>query len=411
MRFILAPLRHKASFGFLYIANFVFAFHIFFTTYFNSSFLGARGLTEGDVSDMYLFGSLISLGALIAFPRVLRLLGAYRSILILSFFQALTLICLSIPAFAPFTFVFFVYYITSFPLIVFLLDVFLENLTQKEGRTGEIRGAFLTTTNTALVIAPLFAGALLTNYPFEALYALAAALLLPFTLIMYFSFRHFRDPHYEEIHIKSVLAEAKANRDVRNIYMLHFLLRIFFAFMVIYTPLYLHNVVGFSFEDIGMLLAIMLLPFALFELPLGKIADAYTGEKEILFVGFAILALSTALLSFITSSAFIVWAIVLFITRVGASAVEIMTESYFFKHIDGDDSDNIAIFRLTRPAGYVAAALLGALSLSIVEFRYLFIILALCMLIGLIITPLLRDSCSRRDRERETLLHNKTIAR
>src|SRR5690606_23149335 len=123
--------------------------------------------------------------------------------------------------------------------------------------------------------------------------------------------------------------ELKNYPDILRIVRVDFVLRFFYAWMVIYTPLYLHNYIGLEWSSIGVIFTIMLIPFALFELPLGTLADRVYGEKEILIAGLAIMSISTISLFFITSSAFVVWSVALFLTRVGASAVEIMSETYF----------------------------------------------------------------------------------
>ena len=165
--------------------------------------------------------------------------------------------------------------------------------------------------------------------------------------------------------------------------MAQFILRFFFAWMVIYMPIYLHVHIGFSWSEIGIMFAIMLLPFALLELPAGKIADRWLGEKEILSAGFLIAALFTILVSFITSNNFFIWTATLFMMRVGASLIEIMTESYFFKHVQGDDNNIISFFRITRPAAYIIGPIVASIALIFLDLRFIFIILGLILFSGL----------------------------
>ncbi len=152
--------------------------------------------------------------------------------------------------------------------------------------------------------------------------------------------------------------------------------------MVIYTPLHLVHL-GFSWADIGIIFSIMLLPFLFFELPLGPIADKYTGEKEIMAIGFIILGLSTISLSFITSSNLFVWAILLFATRTGASFVEVMSETYFFKQVTGSRIHAISFFRLTRPIALIISPLIASVSILYFGEQYSFIVLGIICLYGL----------------------------
>jgi predicted MFS family arabinose efflux permease len=162
--------------------------------------------------------------------------------------------------------------------------------------------------------------------------------------------------------------------------------------MVIYTPLYLHDYIGFGWQDIGIMFSIMLLPFLLLEGPLGRIADKWLGEKEFLAAGFVITAVATALIAFLREPSFILWTSVLFATRVGASMIEVMIETYFFKKISAGDADVVAFFRAVRPAAYVVAPAFAALLLSLISLSRLFIALAIIVLAGLAFTIPLKDT-------------------
>ena len=118
-------------------------------------------------------------------------------------------------------------------------------------------------------------------------------------------------------------------------------------------PIYLNQYVGFTWDKIGIIFTIVLLPYMLFEFPLGKLADRWLGEKEFLIIGFVIMAGATGALTFITSTSIVVWTIALFMTRVGGSFTEIMSETYFFKQIDDGDV-NIISKALQEKAAFAA---------------------------------------------------------
>ena len=137
---------------------------------------------------------------------------------------------------------------------------------------------------------------------------------------------------------------------------------------------------------------IMLLPFVLFELPLGIIADTRLGEKEIMATGFIITAIATAAISIPTTQNFFLWTSILFLTRTGASFIEVMTETYFFKFVNNSNSDAIGIFRLTRPISYIIGTLAATVALSFINYRFIFIGLAIIVLLGLYPTWKLKDT-------------------
>jgi predicted MFS family arabinose efflux permease len=163
----------------------------------------------------------------------------------------------------------------------------------------------------------------------------------------------------------------------------NFLLQIFYALMIIYMPIYLNQHLGFTIEEIGIAFTIMLLPFVFIQIPVGWLADKIMGEKEFLYAGFLIMAITTMSLSFITTKSFIVWGIMLFLTRIGAAVVEIMVETYFYKKITAGDSNLINIFKMTTNVAYVVASFFASIFLLSFGMKYIWVVLGLIMLLGL----------------------------
>jgi MFS-type transporter involved in bile tolerance (Atg22 family) len=126
----------------------------------------------------------------------------------------------------------------------------------------------------------------------------------------------------------------------------------------------------------------MLLPFVIIQYPLGKVADRKFGEKELLLAGFAIMGAATYVMSTIQSNSVLVWGTILFITRIGASMIEVMSETYFFKQVKPDDSDLIGFFRNAAPMAYVVAPLVATLLLFVIPINLLFVVLSIVALAG-----------------------------
>ncbi len=174
--------------------------------------------------------------------------------------------------------------------------------------------------------------------------------------------------------------------------LLSFILQFFYGWMIAWSPIYLNQIIGFSWQEIGLIFSIMLLPFALFELPLGELEDKMFGEKEIMAGGFFIAGLATASISLITSASFVAWALVLFLTRTGASAIEISTESYFFKHVSGGDTGVIGVFRLARPLALIMGPIIGAFSIKLLGFQQSFIVLGAILIASIFLALRLKDT-------------------
>ena len=175
-------------------------------------------------------------------------------------------------------------------------------------------------------------------------------------------------------------------------YLVSFVMNFFFAWMTIYMPIYLFENIGLSWQEIGAVFAIMHIPYVLLEIPWGKIADEILGEKEIMGAGIIIIGLCTISIGFITSKEFWVWACALSLTRIGASMLQVTTESYFFKKINKEDTNKISVFRNASPIAMIVGPILATLALSIANFQELFIILGIIVLLALIPNYKLNDT-------------------
>jgi len=127
----------------------------------------------------------------------------------------------------------------------------------------------------------------------------------------------------------------------------------------------------------------MLLPFVLFGMPAGQIADRWLGEKEIMITGIILMLLSTGLMFWLKSDSAIIWAILLFTGRTGAAIFEAMQETYFFKHVDGNDLDLINLFRDMRPFAWLIGTAFSAVILIFLPIQYIFLFLTITLFLSL----------------------------
>jgi len=337
-------------------------------------------------------GALLTILILFSAPTLLRRFGALTLTVILLTLEFTLVGLLAFTNITPLVLLFFVLYRGVVASLIFVFDLFLESASPKESDTGKIRGLYWALSNTALIISPTIAGLLAGDGNFQRVYIFSSLFVIPVIIIVIHNLRG------EAKNIRAPKGMLQAipvflkHRDLRNILCARFLLRLFYAWMVIYIPVYLSQVLGFNWKEIGFMLTFMLLPFALFQFPAGYLADKKLGEKELLVLGFILIATFTLIFALIGQPIFILLAIILFMTRVGASLIEIMTESYFFKHVNEDDGNVISIFRATSPFAYVIGPLLGALALSFVSFEAMFGILGFVMYLGIFFALQIRDT-------------------
>lgn len=374
----------------IYILGFLFALHATLPIYINSSFLTLIS-AEKFVGIIYSIGSAATILSFFAIPFILRKFGGYKTAIFFVLLEALSLIALASLNSVSLLILFFITSLVAISIIGFTIDLFLESVSS-DNKTGKIRGVFLTSVNMAWIISPLITSFILTDSDYWKIYMAAGALLLPVLFIIKHNLKNFKDKNYNKIPFLITLKGIWASKDIRNVFMISFLMQFFFAWMVIYTPLYLHNQIGFDWGEIGILFSIMLLPYVLTELPLGKIADDKLGEKEIMSIGFIIMAISTGVISFLSNGNFFLWMAILFITRIGASMVEIMSETYFFKKTNASQMEIVSMFRTTKPLAYIIAPIGATILFSFIEFKYIFIVLGFLMFYGLRFSLALRDT-------------------
>ncbi len=374
----------------IYILGFLFTLHATLPIYINSSFLSLIS-TERFVGIIYSLGSIITILGFFYTPFLLRKFGGYRTAIAFILLELVSLISLAFLKSSALLIFFFMASLVAIAIIGFTIDLFLENVSS-DNKTGKIRGLFLTSANMAWIISPLITSFILTDGDYWKTYMAAAVLLVPVLFIVKRNLKNFKDQNYDKTPIIMTIKEIWGGKDIRNIFMVSFIMQFFFAWMVIYMPLYLHNQIGFDWKQIGILFSVMLLPYVLTELPLGKIADEKLGEKEIMSIGFIIMAISTGIISFISNDNFFLWMAILFITRIGASMVEIMSETYFFKKTSVSQMPVVSMFRTTKPLAYIIAPIIATILFSFTELKFIFIALGFLMFYGLRFSLALKDT-------------------
>jgi len=247
--------------------------------------------------------------------------------------------------------------------------------------------------NAGWIIAPAFSSYLIASGGYKLTFIASAFFLIPFFFILLTQEKQLRNKtRYSSEKIKSVIHKIWHNKNLRGIFSIAMLLQLFYSSAVIYIPIYLHQTLGIDWNDLGLMFSIMLLPFVIFEIPAGIIADKYIGEKEILTVGFTILTIVLFFFYYIKVPTVWVWTLVLFASRSGAALIEAMRETYFFKIVDVEDVDYINLFRLTSPLAYIIGPGLAILTLKFLPLNNLFLVLAITMLSSFYFIASLKDT-------------------
>jgi len=380
MERLLSPFYQSKLLNTLFLSNIFLTFHYALIIYVNSSLLD-NFFSETQISALYIIGSIINTLLLLNTSKILDGISLYRFTiytLIIELLATVGLLASNNPLLVG---LYFIVHHIAITFIYFNMDVFVEKVSTNENMTGSIRATYMTLANITFVISPAIVAFLVFDNVYTYVYLTSSLFLLP----MFYLIRKFKKLEIKTINhikIRETTAEYIKDKNLYDIFISNFLLQLFYAFMVIYMPLYLEKIIGFSWGQIGLIFTIMLVPFVIFEVPVGEMEDDKYGEKEFLTIGFVILGLATMIMSFITLQSFWLWATILFISRIGASLVEVSVESYFFKRVNQEKSDVIAFFRISRPLSFIIAPLLAALSLQFIPFQYVFIVIGAIMIVG-----------------------------
>ena len=373
----------------IYLAGFLFSIPVALTSYINSSFLEIY-VGKNYIGIIYIIASIITILGLLKMSRILTRFGNRLTILSSCLFIFLSLVLLAfgknifliIPA--------FILYFLSTNFIITSLDIFIEDFS-RASNIGALRGFYLTIINLAWIVAQMISGSIIDKSYFFGIYLFGAGFMFLVMLIFILFLRDFKDPEYKKVAVVKTIKTFIQNEHISKIYFVNLILQTFYAWMVIYTPIYLHEYLGFGWDKIGIIFSIMLVPFVLVEFPLGKLSDK-TGEKKKLLWGFSIITVSTLLIPFMNEPSLLLLALVLFFTRVGAATIEVMSESYFFKVVNEENADEISFFRNTPSVSYIIAPLIAVPALFLIpSFKYLFFVLGAILVIGFLITLRLKD--------------------
>ncbi len=376
-----------------YIVGLVLAFATALPSYISSTFLAER-LGEGKVGLVYAAASLVTLVLLAFGPALLKHFELRTIILASGLLASVAALGLATNKTAGLILIAFISFYALTILLRFLTDYYLEAASPNSG-TGSIRGFFLTLVNLGWLLSPLAATALLNNGGYRLLYIVAGLLFMPLGLLV-INHSHKLNPEHREKWwhtLKRLLKNHDPkNRNLKNILYLDLWLNIFYAVMVVYLPIFLHQHINLTWGQIGIVFTWMLLPFVLIEYPLGRLADSKWGEQEVLVIGLLIAGVSTLIIPWLNLPNVLAWSVLLLLTRVGAASVEIMKETYLFKKIGPTDIDILTLSRNLIPLSYLIAPILASLTLLFLPIHFLFALLGLSALLIIPIAQKLKDT-------------------
>jgi MFS family permease len=380
---------NKALLKYLYFCTFLLGISSAFILYIESDYFKV-GFGSDNITFFFLVAYGIALALMLNWHHLVRKYGKFNVFIFSLIVKMIVVLILALTKVTALSAWLLVIYII-FSVINWLdMDNLLESCSTDK-KTGKIRGLYLTIENFGYLLAPLATGLLINKYGFQAAFLTSFVIMFVVSLITLSKFRNIPECALERTDFINFLKKVFARKNVMRAYYVSFLLEFFYALMIIYTPLYLLDL-GFDWITIGKIFTIMLLPFVLFQYPAGYLADKKFEERDMMAVALLILGLSTIAVYFTNSKSILVWGAILFATRIGASLIEVLRDSYFYKRIDQRDVDIIDFFRTVRPAAYIVGAIVAAPIIFFFHIKLIFIIVGVVTLTGIPVSLSLASS-------------------
>ena len=210
-----------------------------------------------------------------------------------------------------------------------VMDVLVEDFSSDQV-SGRVRGLYLTVMNAGLLLAPILSTKTLALAGYPGIFTVLGIGYMLVFIAALIGLRNHRTARLPKIAFAETIRKVMKRKNVLLIYGVSWTLEFFYSIMIVYMPILLLSQ-GFDWEEIGFIFTVMLIPFVLVQYPLGIMADKKWGEKELLFVALVILGVSTAVAGFTRSTDVVFWAGLLFVTRFGAAALEVLRDSYFYR--------------------------------------------------------------------------------
>ncbi len=286
----------KKKLELLSLISFLFGFAQALLLYVTSDYF-REALGNDNVSSFYFATYVIALIGLLNMHKVVKILGKATSFFLFFFTQIIFLVGLIFIRPSMLGIIFLMLYIVANYFVWVVLDIIIEEYSEDK-KSGRIRGFHLMIMSAGVLLGPFLSTSILSDFGFSGLFVATLMLNVVMFAIGLIGLRDVSGKFRGHLTIKDVGLKILTNKDVLNIYMISLALEAFYALMIVYTPLYLLDL-GLSWQQIGVVFTIMLIPFVVLEYPIGFLADRKFGEKEMIIVGLVIMGLSSASIFFI----------------------------------------------------------------------------------------------------------------
>jgi MFS family permease len=374
-----------------YALTFLYALHYAIPIYATSSFLN-QYFRAPIVSALYVVASVCALLASMSIAKSIRRFHTYPFTFFLVIAEIITTVTFAFTKDPYVIAIFFIIHFILQVLLYVLLNVFIEGFS-KHAETGSIRGLFLALFNLGVLISPLIGGLLLSKFSFQALYLVASLTLVPFLYFLHAYLQHIKEPAYHSIDIWRAVRDVLGNRTLKVVFITEVLVQSFYSVMVIYSPLYLTSIGIPLTTYMSYILPIALIPLVLLPFELGFLADTKISGKTILLTGIGLLIITLFLCVIVRTTDPRIWTLILIVSRIGASCVETMSFTFYFKKVGPEDASLTALFSNAYGLGtiFVGSAIFLISPFLVNRPQLVFVVLGCILLWSMTLVLSLKD--------------------
>lgn len=259
------------------------------------------------------------------------------------------------------------------------LSILVKNSSNRQN-LGESEGEYFTFVNFGVLVGVLLGGAIAMSSSYNAVFLYAALIFLAtYFLSKSMGIKDGLLPHNDNAKI-DMLQEAKRffkDRKLRAAYIANVGLYIWTSASLLYIPIIMKSL-GFDFQKIGIILAVMIAPYLMLEYPVGKLAEKH-GSSAFISAGFFAIALASVLI-YLNFGAILSMIFFFFLSFMGAAAIEPLNEMNLNAHSNKKRIfENMAIFKTSLRLAYFLGPLFAGLFISLFGIKGMFLAFAVIM--------------------------------
>jgi len=245
------------------------------------------------------------------------------------------------------------------------LSIFIDDYTDRKN-LAKAEGKFYMFYNIGLLIGPVIAGYTAKYLGTQYVFIFAGLFYLLALLVFVYQHIYQKNPHIvHSTHEEGIselflnIKEFFKNREFRKVFLVALGINYWWCVSIVYIPLEVKNL-GFGENVVGWIVAASAIPLILLEKITGKFGDKH-GVRRPVILGYSLLVLFILSFPFFYSLP-IVTLIAFCLVNIGASFIEPLQETYFFKVAKNNEREKFfGIYNSAQPLASILSPLIGGL--------------------------------------------------